>query len=135
MFQKSNSSNSINLMRSERMTKNIIRFFALFMLCFAIGVTGILAQNQTTGAIGGKVVDPQSAVIPNATVTITNLGTNKVTTVNSSGDGEYLVTNLEPGTYSVEATSGNFAPTKVGSVIVEVGRETSLDLTMSVNGA
>jgi hypothetical protein len=94
----------------------------------------IFAQNQTTGAIGGKVVDPQSAVIPNATVTITNLGTNKVTTVNSSGDGEYRVTNLEPGTYSVEATSGNFAPTKVGSVIVEVGRETALDLTMSVTG-
>ncbi len=117
------------------MTKNMMRFVALFMLCFAIGVTGILAQNQTTGAIGGKVVDPQSAVIPNATVTITNLGTNKVTTVNSSGDGEYRVTNLEPGTYSVEATSGSFAPTKIASVIVEVGRETSLDLTMSVSGA
>jgi hypothetical protein len=117
------------------MTKNIIRFVALFMLCFAIGVTGILAQNQTTGAIGGKVVDPQSAVIPNATVTITNLGTNKVTTVNSSGDGEYLVTNLEPGTYSVEATSGNFSPAKAERVIVEVGRETALDLTMSVSGS
>jgi outer membrane receptor protein involved in Fe transport len=117
------------------MTKNIIRFVALFMLCFAMGVTGILAQNQTTGAIGGKVVDPQSAVIPNATVTITNLGTNKVTTVNSSGDGEYRVTNLEPGTYSVEATSGNFSPAKAERVIVEVGRETALDLTMSVSGA
>ena len=43
----------------------------------------IFAQNQTTGAIGGKVVDPQGAVVPNATVTITNLGTNKVTTVTS----------------------------------------------------
>jgi hypothetical protein len=127
------------LMRSERMTKNLflssIKIFALFMLCFAIGMTSIVAQNQTTGAIGGKVVDPQNAVIPNATVTITNLGTNKATTVNSSGDGEYRVTNLEPGTYSVEATSGNFTPAKVGSVIVEVGRETSLDLSMSINGA
>ncbi|HEV7645435.1 MAG TPA: carboxypeptidase regulatory-like domain-containing protein [Pyrinomonadaceae bacterium] len=107
----------------------------LLALSLAIGVTGILAQNQTTGAIGGKVVDPQSAVIPNATVTITNLGTNKVTTVNSSGDGEYRVTNLEPGTYSVEATSGSFAPTKIASVIVEVGRETSLDLSMSITGS
>jgi hypothetical protein len=107
----------------------------LLALSLAIGVTGILAQNQTTGAIGGKVVDPQSAIIPNATITITNLGTNKVTTVNSSGDGEYRVTNLEPGTYSVEATSGNFAPAKVASVIVEVGRETSLDLAMSITGS
>ena len=94
----------------------------------------IFAQNQTTGAIGGKVVDPQGAIIPNATVTITNLGTNKVTTVTTSGDGEYRVTNLEPGTYSVESTSGNFAPAKAERVIVEVGRETSLDLSMSVTG-
>jgi hypothetical protein len=94
----------------------------------------IFAQNQTTGAIGGKVVDPQNAVVPNAAVTITNLGTNKVTTVTASGDGEYRATNLEPGTYSVEATSGSFTPAKVESVIVEVGRETSLDLSMSITG-
>jgi hypothetical protein len=97
--------------------------------------TGIFAQNQTTGAIGGKVVDPQNAVVPNAAVTITNLGTNKTTTVTASGDGEYRVTNLEPGTYSVEATSGSFTPAKVERVIVEVGRETSLDLSMSITGS
>ena len=95
----------------------------------------IFAQNQTTGAIGGKVVDPQGAVVPNAAVTITNLGTNKVTTVTASGDGEYRVTNLDPGTYSVQATAGSFAPAKADRVIVEVGRETSLDLSMSVTGA
>ncbi len=62
-----------------------INLLVLLALSLAIGVTGIFAQNQTTGAIGGKVMDPQSAVIPNATVTITNLGTNKVTTVNVIG--------------------------------------------------
>lgn len=92
------------------------------------------AQNQTTGAIAGKIVDPQGAVVPNATVTITNLGTNKTSTVTASGDGDYRVTNLEPGTYSIEATSGNFSPAKIGRVIVEVGRQTSIDLTMSVTG-
>jgi outer membrane receptor protein involved in Fe transport len=96
---------------------------------------GVFAQNQTTGAIGGKIVDPQGAVIPNATVTITNLGTNKVTTITTSEDGEYRATNLEPGTYSVQATSGSFAPATAESVIVEVGRETPLNLTMSVSGA
>ena len=108
--------------------------FATIAIAIALNAS-VYAQNQTTGAIGGKVVDPQGAVIPNATVTIKNLGTNKVATVTSSGDGEYRVTNLEPGTYSVEATSGNFAPARAERVIVEVGRETSLDLSMSVTGA
>ncbi|MET0752073.1 MAG: TonB-dependent receptor [Pyrinomonadaceae bacterium] len=115
-------------------TKMFIRILLAAVITAIALNASIFAQNQTTGAIGGKVVDPQGAVIPNAAVTITNLGTNKVATVMTSGDGEYRVTNLEPGTYSVEATSGNFAPAKAESVIVEVGRETSLDLSMSVTG-
>ena len=115
-----------------------VKVFIRLLLAAALTVialnAAIFAQNQTTGAIGGKVADPQGAVIPNAAVTITNLGTNKVVTVTTSEDGGYRVTNLEPGTYSVEATSGNFAPIKAERVIVEVGRETSLDLSLSVGG-
>jgi hypothetical protein len=115
--------------------KMFIRVLLATVVTAIVLSTSIFAQNQTTGAIGGKVVDPQDAVVPNAAVTITNLGTNKVTTVTASGDGEYRATNLEPGTYSVEATAGNFAPAKVERVIVEVGRETSLDLSMSITGS
>lgn len=115
--------------------KIFIRLFLATVAAVVVLNVGIFAQNQTTGAIGGKIVDPQDAVIPNATVTITNLGTNKVTTVTTTESGEYRATNLEPGTYSVEATSGSFAPAKAESVIVEVGRQTTLDLSMSVDAA
>lgn len=114
--------------------KKYIRVFLATLFTVIILTASLFAQNQTTGAIGGKIVDPQGAVIPNATVTIINLGTNKTTTVTASGDGEYRVTNLEPGTYSIEATSGNFSPAKAERVIVEVGRQTSVDLSMSVGG-
>lgn len=117
------------MMNSKMFTRVLIAVVTAIALS-----TSIFAQNQTTGAIGGKIVDPQGAVVPNAALTITNLGTNKVTTVTASGDGEYRVTNLEPGTYSVEATAGSFAPAKADTVIVEVGRETALDLSMSITG-
>lgn len=116
---------------------NVKMFIRLLLATVVTAIAlnaSIFAQNQTTGAIGGKVVDPQGAVIPNASVTITNIGTNKATTVTASGDGEYRVTNLEPGTYTIDATSGSFAPLKIERVIVEVGRETALDLAMSVDG-
>lgn len=114
--------------------KKFIRILLATVITAIALNAGIFAQSQTTGAIGGKVLDPQSAVIPNATVTIMNLGTNKVTTVTTTDNGEYRVTNLDPGTYSVEAASGDFAPAKAESVIVEVGRETSLDLSLSLAG-
>lgn len=113
--------------------KLFIRIFGGVMAVILLHAV-IFAQNQTTGAIGGSVSDPQGASIADATITITNLGTNKVTTVTTAGDGGYRVTNLEPGTYSVEAASSGFAAARAERVIVEVGRETSLNLSMSVSG-
>jgi hypothetical protein len=120
------------------MTKNLflssIKFFALFMLCFAIGITGIMAQNQVTGAIRGKVTDPNGAVVPNATVTITNTGTNAAVTATSNDDGAFDVRNLQPGTYSVAATGSGFADFRAEKVIVEVGAATTIDAMLGVQG-
>src|ERR1700733_6501039 len=98
-------------MRSERMTRNIflssVKSIALFMLCFAIGITSIMAQSTVTGAIRGKVTDQNGAVVPNATVKITNTGTNSSVTTTASDEGAYEVRNLQPGTYKIEVNSGS----------------------------
>lgn len=120
------------------MTKNLffssIKIFALFTLCFAIGMTSVLAQSTVTGAIRGKVEDPNGAVVPGATVTITNLGTNKVDTTTSSTDGAYEVRNLQPGTYSVKVASGGFAEYTREGIIVAVGVATPVDIALGVAG-
>lgn len=120
------------------MTKNLffssIRFFALFMLCFAIGMTSVMAQSTVTGAIRGKVADPNGAVLPNATVTVTNMGTNKVDTTNTDGDGAFEVRNLQPGTYSVKVASGGFAEFTREGIIVAVGVATPVDIALGVAG-
>src|SRR5262245_47811633 len=123
-------------MRSSVMTKNIfsssLKAFALFMLCFAISTVSILAQSTVTGAIRGKVTDQQDAVLPNATVTITNIGTNRVDTTNTNDDGAYDVRNLQPGTYKVEVASQGFANFVKENVIVEVGAATTIDAVMGI---
>ncbi len=57
----------------------------------------VLAQTNR-GAISGTVTDASQAVVPNATVTITNIGTNEVRTAKTAGNGTYSVSNLEPVT-------------------------------------
>ena len=111
-----------------------IKFFAVLIALMLFSVGQMIAQNADTGGIGGKVTDQQGAIVANATVAVTNLGTNKTETTNASGDGVYRITNLQPGTYRVEVTSGNFAPAKAENIIVEVGRLTSFDVTMNVAG-
>ncbi len=118
------------------MTKNLffssIKIFALFMLCFAIGMTSIVAQSTVTGGIRGKVTDPQNANIANATVTATNTGTNKVDTANTDEDGGFDIRNLQPGTYTLVVKSQGFADFTVPGIVVEVGRGTNIDVPMSI---
>ena len=118
------------------MTKNFsFKFIALIAIGLSLSIGQVFAQSTVTGGMIGKVTDPQGAVIPNAILTVTNTGTNSVVTVNANDDGAYRVSNLQPGTYRVETTVSGFAPAKADSIIVEVGRTTTVDLPLTIGTA
>lgn len=67
------------------------------------------AYGQSTfGTITGTVVDPSGAVVPGATVTVTDTQTQAARSVIVGSDGTYLLTNLGAGTYRVVATLSGF---------------------------
>lgn len=118
------------------MTKNFsIKFLTLIMLSFVLGVGQVFAQSTVTGGITGTIIDPQGGVVPNAAVTVTNVGTNSAVTVNTSADGGYRASNLQPGTYRVETTVSGFAPAKAEPIIVEVGQSTTVDIPLTLGTA
>jgi len=92
------------------------------------------AQSTTAGAIGGSVADQSKAVIPGASVSVKNVGTNTSSTATTDESGRFRIINLQPGEYSVEVTVKGFSPYKRGNVIVEVGLVTSLEIELSVAG-
>jgi hypothetical protein len=117
------------------MTKNLsIKLFTLIALSLVLSIGQGFAQSTVTGGINGTVTDPQGGVVPNATVTITNVGTNSTVTTTSSGEGSFRVTNLPPGTYRLEVASGGFATAKSENVVVEVGQSTKVDVGLTVEG-
>ncbi len=118
------------------MTKNFsLRFISLIALSLMIGFGQVFAQSTVTGGISGTVTDPQGRVVPNASVTVTNEGTNASVTLTANSDGGYKATNLQPGKYTIETTVSGFAPAKADSVIVEVGQITTVDIPLTVGGA
>src|SRR5689334_9406050 len=106
----------------------------LFLVsCLVFICTGLVsAQSTTAGAIGGVVQNPNKEVVAGATVTVRNMGTNKEDTATTDDTGRFKVANLQPGAYSVTVNSSGFSPLTQDNVIVEVGRETSLDVGLSV---
>jgi hypothetical protein len=115
------------------MAKLVRLTFATFMI-LALCAIG-LAQSTVTGGIGGKVTDPQGAVVPNATVTATNVGTNQEVTATADDDGGFRLSNLQPGTYNVKVSGSGFAEFTQPNVVVEVGRVTTLNVPLGIAGA
>src|SRR5437667_11385579 len=101
-------------------TKRIARAALLATLCLGDG-TMLFAQLQT-GRILGTVYDPQHAGIPGATVTVTNVATNIGRSVTTSGEGDYVVTPLDPGTYRVSAEIAGFQTGGRDGVVLTVGQ-------------
>jgi hypothetical protein len=98
---------------------------------FIISSVGEKAFAQETGQISGTVTDPTGAAIPNAVITIKNLGTNATRTVNTSGTGGYVVTGLEPANYSLSVTSAGFQSYSA-RVEVTVAAKVTVDPKLSV---
>jgi len=85
---------------------------AVLIMLSVVGCIPVLAQSAT-GQILGTVTDPTGAVIPNASVTVTNTATNESTKAKTSGAGTYLVSQLIPGPYRIKVEAPGFATTVV----------------------
>src|SRR5687768_8264812 len=118
------------------MKKNLkffaIAIFAVFSLFF---VTATMAQTSTTGTVEGTVTDVNGAVVPNASITLSGPNLIRAQTTTSQADGSYRFSSVPPGRYMIEvpATAG-FSPFKQENIEVNLGRGTSVNITMNVAG-
>jgi hypothetical protein len=114
-----------------------IRLFGLLLrivladaiLCFAA------SAQQVTGTIIGNILDAQGAAVPGAQVTATNAETNLARSATSSGQGEFRIEFLPPGTYSVEVAAKGFQTSRRPGVSLQVGQFARVDTTLQVGAA
>ena len=95
--------------------------------------TPALAQNPT-GTILGNIKDSQGAVVPGATVTATNLGTQYSRSTVTDGAGEYALRLLPVGSYKVVVTLSGFKNFTQTGILLEVGRNARVDATIELGG-
>ena len=87
---------------------------------------------QTTGNISGRVLDPQGAAIPGATVTAKSVSTGFTRTEVSGAEGGYRLTALPVGIYAVTAELPGFATVVKPDIVVEVSETVAIDFNMKV---
>ena len=109
---------------------SIFRIFSLAVLG-AIFAAASFAQLTATG-IHGVVRDPSGAVVPKASVKLTDVGTGIEKNTTSAQDGGFVFPNLQAGTYKVTVSAAGFQTSVLDSIAVDSGRVTDVPLTLAV---
>jgi hypothetical protein len=99
-------------------------FFCLFAL-------SAFAQFDT-GTITGTVTDSTGAIVPRATVTVTNIGTGIQTNLVADQRGIFVASDLPFGTYVVAVKSSGFTETKSSPIKLSVGAMVQINLALAV---
>jgi carboxypeptidase family protein len=101
----------------------------LLLVLGFISLGQLAVQAQTNGAIGGTIVDPTGAVVPNATVAAKSLS-GKEFTANTSENGTYRIPAVPSGIYSVSVTAKGFKTTVATNIKVDAGVPITVDLAV-----
>src|SRR5882672_3628552 len=91
----------------------------LLVLLVSIAVP---ARGQTpSGEISGTVVDTSGLAVPGVTMTLANVATNVVRTVQTNESGLYVITAIPPGSYDLKAELSGFGTLERKNIVVQVG--------------
>jgi Carboxypeptidase regulatory-like domain len=102
---------------------------ALVFVCLLLGSLPLAAQ---TAALVGTVKDAQQGVVPDATVTLTNLQNGATQSLKSDAEGGYEFARVRPGTYSLKVEHMGFKTYLQTPLALEVEQRARIDASLEV---
>ncbi|MBV8819081.1 MAG: TonB-dependent receptor, partial [Acidobacteriaceae bacterium] len=102
--------------------------------CSELALLGIFATAAwaQSAQISGRVMDNSGAVVPEVKIKITNAATGVARETASNESGDYIIPQLQPGTYNISAEKQGFRTTTESGVRLDVDQRASLNLVLQV---
>lgn len=120
---------SVALVTRKTLLRHVPALFLLFFFAISVQFTTAHAQ-EYRGTILGRVVDPQGAIIPQATITA--VGLQQTYTGKTSSDGNYILPFIQPGTYVVSAEASGFRKEIQQNVVIDVSAKINLNFSLQL---
>lgn len=108
-------------------TLNLVGLLVVLLAC----VSPIVAQNDR-GAITGRVKDQAGALVANAKVSATNVGTNEVRETSSNDEGNFTIPQLPAASYNLKVEATGFKTATVEGIKIAVQITRTVDVTLEV---
>jgi hypothetical protein len=104
-------------------------FFAI-MCCLLLAAS---AYGQTgTSGVTGVISDQQGRAVAEATVTLTNVGTNASRSTKTTESGVYLFDLITPGEYRIEVEAGGFRKAVIENARALIGKQTEINIRLDI---
>jgi hypothetical protein len=117
---------SVSLIRRQFATLGCLALALMLSM-----TASVFAQSSTTATVRGHVEDSSGAVLPGATITLTNQGTKAMTTAVSDDRGQYLVS-VFPGTYDLKVELSGFKTYEQKNVTLSQNDARGIDVKLEV---
>lgn len=117
------------------MKKNRFGGVRAFLLCVAVclfGIAGPILAQSDSSSISGTVTDASGALVPNARITVHNKATGSDRSIVSNENGNFTLTNLASGDYSIRAEVAGFQTTTLNDVHLDPSIGRRIDIAMKV---
>jgi len=101
----------------------------LILFAFVIG-----SGQELRGKITGRVMDPNGAAVPGASVKVIDVAKNSTANLTTNGDGLFDAPYLFPGKYQVLVEVAGFKKSLHDNVIVEINQTRTLNISLEVGG-
>lgn len=118
------------------MSSTRIRFL-LALIIFVIMMPRpyrLMAQDSATGAIRGTVLDSTGAFVPQASIVVVNIATNRRYSATSDAEGRFAIDLLPPGDYAARVVAQGMSPQITPQLHVDVGGAAELSFRLIVAG-
>src|SRR6516162_5490291 len=106
----------------------ILKYWSIVIALIAVNAF----SQERTASINGTVKDPSGAPVPAAKITIRNTETGFKRDVSTSGNGDYAITSLDPGTYQITAEHAGFKTMERSGIVLHVNDNVRIDYSLSL---
>jgi Carboxypeptidase regulatory-like domain len=114
----------------------LLLFASLLFTGTIVSVTPVAMHGQaTSGDLVGTVIDPSGAGIAHASITATNIATAVANTAQANERGEFRISNLPPGRYTIKGTAPGFSALTLQDFTITLNQTASTQLRLQVASA
>jgi hypothetical protein len=117
---------------TDRRSQGSRHLLVLLSLWLLVPLHLAKGQTLTTGQVVGAVTDPSGAAVPEAKVELRDATTGAIRSTTANDQGHYLFPQVTPGQFSVTVTATGFAQAVVPSVVVEVDRTSTINVSLKL---